>query len=118
MVLFKTNYEKYKAGQLVACSNTYARFLRDEGVAYQITDMRLALTAANKAGISPDNGAWLHQWLSDAHTKALPDDRIASVEQIEAMDKPALSASKPASKNENKPAPKQGAQKPDNGTND
>ena len=88
MILFKQNYQRYKEGQIIYASNGFAKLLRAEGVAYTAEETKLAMAAAARAGIAPDNGRWMHQWLLESNKKPIPDDRIASVEQIKSIPTP------------------------------
>lgn len=88
MILFKTEYQRYKAGEIIYAGNGFAKLLREEGVAYSAEDTKLAMIAAQRAHIAPDNGRWMHEWLQSAAKKPIPDDRIASVEQIESIPNP------------------------------
>ena len=88
MILFKTEYQRYKAGEIIYASNGFAKLLREEGVAYSAEDTKLAMIAAQRAHIAPDNGRLMHEWLQSAAKKPIPDDRIASVEQIESIPNP------------------------------
>jgi hypothetical protein len=88
MILFKQAYQRYREGEIIYASNGFAKLLRSEGVAYTAEETKLAALAAARAGIAPDNGRWMHQWLLEANKKPIPDDRIASVEQIESIPNP------------------------------
>jgi hypothetical protein len=88
MILFKHTFEQYKEAQIIYASNGFAKSLRAEGVAYTAEETKLAAAAAARAGIAPDNGRWMHEWLLEANKKPIPDDRIASVEQIESIPNP------------------------------
>jgi hypothetical protein len=88
MILFNTEYQRYKAGEIIYAGNGFAKLLREEGVAYSAEDTKLAMIAAQRAHIAPDNGRWMHEWLQSQAKKPIPDDRIASVEQIESIPNP------------------------------